>query len=99
MRFLLTCLLLVAIFSLGVYMGGNTSSENSSEPPVPEVEFVDTTSIKEEVEESTVEIVPLEAEDYEPSVLYTFAENGGNAIGKVANSILTVCSEFIDILF
>mgnify|MGYP001476087442 CR=1 FL=1 len=57
MRFLLTCLLLVAIFSLGVYMGGNTSSENSSEPPVPEVEFVDATSIKEEVEESTVEMI------------------------------------------
>lgn len=80
-------------------MGSDLGSEPLPEEKVPEMELVDVSSIKEEIENSETDVKPLEAENYEPSVLYTFAENGGNVIGNIANGIVTVCSEFIDILF
>ena len=85
---------------MGVYIGDmGRGSDVTSEPEQTEVELADVNTIKQELEEGSVASLPIEAEDYEPSVLYTFAENSSNAVGKVANSILSVCNDFIDILF
>lgn len=100
MRFLLTCLVLLAIFSIGVYIGEKDfGSDATLEPSHPDVDIADADTIKQEVEQSIVEIIPLESKEYEPGSLYNFAEKSSHAVGKVADSILSVCNDFIDILF